>query len=170
MERISGFLDNTDRSDMSLVVCVRNWLSGHMAKHEIKFGKGWMGRNAGIKYVRHRYTGNLKGVHILVSVASEVTVWDCWLKSSVDRIHLGRPTDISEWNIKSDALMDEEEDEDEEYEEFGEPDEAESERVALWLKQLRLEREAETDEERLMREYEEKVRFNNLLVELDREF
>ena len=66
--------------------------------------------------------------------------------------------------------MDEEEDEDEEYEEFGELDEAESERVALWLEQLRLEREAETDEERLMREYEEKVMFNNLLVELDREF
>ena len=131
MERISGFLDNADRSDMSLVMCVRNWLNGHMAKHEIKFGKAWMGKNAGIKYGRHRYTGNLKAVHILVSVANGVTIWDCWLKSSVDRILLGRPTDISEWNIKSDALIVEEEDDDEEYEEFSEPDEAESERVAL---------------------------------------
>ena len=66
--------------------------------------------------------------------------------------------------------MDEEEDEDEEYEEFSEPDEVEFEEAALLLEQLRLELKEETDEERLMREYEEDIRFNNLLVELDREF
>jgi hypothetical protein len=62
MEWISGFLDSTDRSDMSLVIWKRSWLSGNMAKHEIKFGKGWMGRGGEIQYVRHRYTGDLKGV------------------------------------------------------------------------------------------------------------
>ena len=61
MEWISGFLDSTDRSDMSLVIWKRSWLSGNMAKHEIKFGKGWMGRGGEIQYVRHRYTGDLKG-------------------------------------------------------------------------------------------------------------
>ncbi|CAB4004802.1 Hypothetical predicted protein [Paramuricea clavata] len=114
VERICrGYLEGTDRSDVSLVLWKRGWSSGHTARYKFEFGKGRMGRNAGIQYVLHRYTGYVKGIHILITASAGADIWDCWLKSSTDLIHLGRRTDVSDWNIKSGALMEEEEIEDE---------------------------------------------------------
>ena len=77
-------------------------------------------------------------------------MFDCWLKSPEDRIHLGEPTDIVyDWRPNSVTWTE----------------------LTEELEEMRVrheeERAEETDEERLMREYEEDVRFDKLLKEMD---
>ena len=54
-------------------------------------GKGWMGKDAGIKGVNYD-SGGLKGIRILIAISESIDVIDCWLKSPEDRIHLGEPS------------------------------------------------------------------------------
>ena len=116
-----------------------------IAKRRIKFGKGWMGKDAGIKGVNYDSEG-LKGIHILIVISESIDVIDCWLKSPEDRIHLGEPTDIVyDWLPNSITLTE----------------------LTEGLEEMRARHEEETDEERFMRECEECVWFGKLLKEMD---
>jgi hypothetical protein len=71
--------------------------TGLLAKHRIKFGKGWMGRNAKIKGVDYLYAGS-KGIIIFITISESVDVIDCCienLKDKKDGICLGLPTDVT---------------------------------------------------------------------------
>jgi hypothetical protein len=92
IDRIVRICRYTDYKDMTVIILTMGGI-GIVAKHKIKFGKGWMGRNAGIRGVDYVY-GGLKGIHILITISESVDVTDCWLESPEDRIRLGIPTDI----------------------------------------------------------------------------
>ena len=82
----------TDYKDITVIIHTFGE-SGLPAKHSIKFGKGWIGKDAEIRGVSYLY-GGLKGIHILITISESVDVINCWLKSPEDRIHLGPHTDI----------------------------------------------------------------------------
>ena len=82
----------TDYKDITVIISTIGE-SGLPAKHMIKFGKGWMGKNAEIRGAYYLY-GGLKGIHILITISESLDVIDCWLESPEDRIHIGPPTDI----------------------------------------------------------------------------
>ena len=92
MDRIARMCKYTDYKDMTVVITNMGGM-GLIVKHSIKFGKGWMSRNAEIRGAYYLY-GGLKGIHILITISKSVDVIDCWLESLEDRIHLGPPTDI----------------------------------------------------------------------------
>jgi hypothetical protein len=74
MDRIVRMCRYTGYKDMTVIILTMGGID-IVAKHRIKFGKGWMGRNAEIRGVDYVYG-------------------KCWLESPEDRIHLGTPTDI----------------------------------------------------------------------------
>jgi hypothetical protein len=118
MKQISRLCEETSYSDTVLIVSTENFIANRQAKHRIRFGKGWMGKDAKIQYVYYRHREGIKGIHVLVSISSRALVTNCWLECPTNRIHLGRPTDSSGWYSKSDVLEYEEEEEEEEEEEF----------------------------------------------------
>jgi hypothetical protein len=75
MDQIERMCKYTNYKDMTVVISTigeRNLI----AKHKIKFGKGWMGRNAGIKGVNYS-SGGLKGIRILITISESVDLTDC---------------------------------------------------------------------------------------------
>jgi hypothetical protein len=92
INQIARMCKYTDYKDITVIIHTFGE-SGLPAKHRIKFGKGWMGKGAGIRGVDYLY-GGLKGIHILIIISESVDVIDCWLEGSEDRIHLGTPMDI----------------------------------------------------------------------------
>ena len=92
MDRIARMCKHTDYKDMTVIISTMGKI-GLIVKHSIKFGKGWMCRNAEIRGAYYLY-GGLKGIHILITISESFVVIDCWLESPEDRIHLGPPTDI----------------------------------------------------------------------------
>ena len=106
MERILRFCEVTEYSDVSLVLVTESIASGLVSKHSIRFGKGWMGRDAGIFPVRSA-RGDYKGIVVQVSVRGGLWLRECLLKSSADRIPLGEAVGLSGWNSMSETLMEE---------------------------------------------------------------
>jgi hypothetical protein len=103
MNHIKRMCKYTNYKDMTVILSTLSE-GGLVAKHRIGFGKGWMGKDAGIKGVSY-YSGGLKGIRILITVSESTGVTDCWLESSEDRIHLGPPTDIvGNWRPNSASL------------------------------------------------------------------
>ena len=92
MDRIERICTYTKYDDMTVIISTIGE-RGLIAKHRIKFGKGWMGRNAKIRGVDY-VSGGPKGIIIFITISESVDVIDCWLESPKDRIHLGIPTDI----------------------------------------------------------------------------
>ena len=92
MDRIKELCKHTDYKDLMVVVTTMGG-TGLPAKHRIRFGKGWTGRNTeiwGVDYL----CGGSKGIIIFITISESVDVFDCWLESPEDRIYLGAPTDV----------------------------------------------------------------------------
>ena len=93
MDRIAMMCKYINYEDMTVIITtIGEW--GLEETHRIKFGKGWMGRNAEIRGVNYLY-GGPKGIIIFITISESVDVVDCLLESPKDRIHLGPPTDIT---------------------------------------------------------------------------
>ena len=144
MNRIERMCKYTNYEDMTVVISTIGERD-LIAKHRIKFWKGWMGKDAGIKGVNYD-SGGLKGIHILITISESIDVIDCWLKSPEGKIHLGEPTDIVyDWFPNSVTV-----------EEFVEGTE----------ENRGIPRREETDEEKHAREIEEKIEYSKYLDEL----
>jgi hypothetical protein len=143
MDHIARMCKYTDYKDMTVIISTIGERD-LIAKHRIKFGKGWMGKDAGIKGVNYD-SGGLKGIRILIAISESIDVIDCWLKSPEDRIHLGEPTDIVyDWRPNSVTLTE----------------------LTEGLEEMRVRHREETDEEKLMRELEECAMFDKPLEEM----
>jgi hypothetical protein len=141
MDRIARMCKYTNYEDMAVIILTIGE-SDLIAKHRIKFGKGWMGKDAGIKGVNYD-SGGPKGIRILITIYESIDVIDCWLKSPKDRINLGEPTDIVyDWFPNSITWTELNNNNNKRHEE-------------------------ETDEERWIRENDDIVRFNKTLKEMD---
>ena len=92
MDRIARMCKYTNYEDMTVITTIGE--GGLEEKHRIKFGKGWMGRNAEIRGVDYFY-GSPKGIIIFITISESVDVIDCRLESPEDRIYLGLPTDVT---------------------------------------------------------------------------
>jgi hypothetical protein len=82
--------------DMSVVITTLGE-TGLLAKHRIKFGKGWMGKGAEIRGVDYLY-GGPKGITIFITISESVDVINCCienLKDKKDGICLGLPKDVT---------------------------------------------------------------------------
>jgi hypothetical protein len=77
MEQISTLCEETGNSDTVVIVSTENVTTGRQAKHGSSFGKGWMGTDAVIRYVYYRHREGIKGIHMLVSISSDVRVTAC---------------------------------------------------------------------------------------------
>jgi hypothetical protein len=86
INQIARMCKYTDYKDITIIIHTFGE-SGLPAEHRIKFGKGWMGKGAGIRGMDYLY-GGLKGIHILITISESVDVIDCWLEGPEDRIHL----------------------------------------------------------------------------------
>ena len=84
MDRIERICKYTNYEDMTVIISTIGE-RGLIAKHRIKFGKGWIGRNAKIRGVDY-VSGGPKGIIIFITISES--------ESPKDRIHLGIPTDI----------------------------------------------------------------------------
>jgi hypothetical protein len=65
MNQIERMCKHTNYEDMKVIISTiseRNLT----ARHEVKFGEGWMGKDAGIKGITNR-SGDLKGIRILLT-------------------------------------------------------------------------------------------------------
>jgi hypothetical protein len=144
VDRIGRMCKSTNYEDMTVIISAIGERD-LIAKHIIMFGKGWMGKDAGIKGVGYVSEGP-KGIRILITISESIDVIDCWLESLEDRIHLGEPTDIVyDWLPNSVTWTE----------------------LTEELEEMRARHEEETDEERFMRECEECVWFGKLLKEMD---
>ena len=92
MDRIERMCKYTNYEDMTVIISTISERD-LIAKHRIKFGKGWMDRNAKIRGVDY-VSGGPKGIIIFITISESVDVIDCWLESPKDSIHLGIHTDI----------------------------------------------------------------------------
>ena len=107
MDRIARMCKETNYEDMTLIISTKNPFTGRQAKHRIRFGKGWMEKDAEIQLVDYIYGGS-KGIIIFTTVSDCVEVIDCWLECPRNRIHLGRPTDFEiGWDVRPWILMEE---------------------------------------------------------------
>ena len=96
MDRITRMCKYINYEDMSVVITTLGE-TGLLAKHRIKFGKGWMGKGAEIQGVDYLY-GGPKGITIFITISESVDVIDCCienLKDKKDAICLGLPTDVT---------------------------------------------------------------------------
>jgi hypothetical protein len=115
MSRIKDMCENTSYEDMTLTVVDVN-IPNHSVEHKIKFGEGWMGKDAGIVCASD-YHKNPKGIYILVKLPYDIKIDNCRLESPEDTIQLGEITetinnwfpgsvafsDFQEWQVQSDA-------------------------------------------------------------------
>ena len=87
MEQISTLCEETGNSDTVLIVSTEIFTTGRQPKHGSSFGKEWTGKDAVIRYVYYRHREGMKGIHVLVSIRSDVRVTGCWLECRTARIH-----------------------------------------------------------------------------------
>jgi hypothetical protein len=111
MDQILRMCEDTNYRDMTLIVSTVGYFSSRSAKHRIKFGKGWMGKDVEIRLVDYVY-GVSKGILVFVTVSARIVVVDCWLENPKGRIHLaiGSPTDFDNWYNNPIMFGEEEED------------------------------------------------------------
>ena len=64
-----------------------------------------MGKDAEIRSVNYLY-GGLKGITVFLTISERTTIHKCCLKSSEDKIYLGKPTDFRySWSRKTEEMQ-----------------------------------------------------------------
>jgi hypothetical protein len=105
MSHIKNMCENTNYEDMTLTfedVSIPN----HSVEKKIKFGEGWMGRDAGIVCALDYYE-NPKGIYVLVELPYDIEINNCRLESPEDTVQLGGVTEfVDDWTKGSVALSD----------------------------------------------------------------
>ena len=95
MDHIIRMLKRVDYRDIMFtmeVLCENDGL----AKLKVKFGKGWMGKNAEI-YKVNNLKGEPKGIMVHITISESTFPYDCCienLKDKKDVVYLGEPSDI----------------------------------------------------------------------------
>ena len=105
MSHIKNMCENTNYEDMALTV-VDVSVPNHSVEHKIKFGEGWMGKDAGIVCASD-YHKNPKGIYIPVELPYDLKIGNCRLESPEDTAQLGEITEtVDDWFPGSVALSD----------------------------------------------------------------
>ena len=105
MSHIKNMCENTNYEDMTLAFADVS-IPNHSVEKKIKFGEGWMGRDAGIVCALDYYE-NPKGIYVLVELPYDIGINNCRLESPEDTVQLGETTEIVDnWFQGSVALSD----------------------------------------------------------------
>ena len=67
MEQISRMCEETNNEDMMLIVSTGSG-NNKIASHIIKFGQGWMGKDAEIRLVDYGHREGVRGIFVLVTI------------------------------------------------------------------------------------------------------
>lgn len=89
MDRIIRMCKQTNRKDITFAFTSISLAVHGYAGQKLKFGEGWMGKNAEIRGV------DSKGIIVSITISDNTVIHKCCLKSPEDEIHLGEPTDTS---------------------------------------------------------------------------
>jgi hypothetical protein len=130
-EHILKLFKETNYSDLVLIVMVDH-LDGDWSIRDYVRPK----KDDGIRPVYFLHGREIKGVHILVFLPSNIRIGNCWLKSPTLQVCLGRPNCWSKWGNKSIILKAEEENEERYIREEEEEKEARSENATLFYQRL----------------------------------
>ena len=105
MSHIKNMCENTNYKDMTLAFTDVS-IPDHSVEKKIKFGEGWMGRDAGIVCAPDYYE-NPKGIYVLVELPYDIGINNCRLESPEDTVQLGEVTEfVNGWFQRSIAISD----------------------------------------------------------------
>jgi hypothetical protein len=96
MDRIIRTPKRVDYRDfMFTMEVLRNEFDGK-AKLKVKFGRGWMGKNAEVYWVNN-LKGEPKGIIVSITISESTFPYDCCIENMKDKedvVYLGEPSDI----------------------------------------------------------------------------